>query len=254
MEEKYKKSIILSAILFVISIFAILAPKKLVFAEKSAIDSVQDYLEVHGISYRAVTESEQTIMAELISQGEGRCTLEDVKALQALNEALQCDERLDEVKGLQVMIYDINDELIYDVYTARNPLINEQKRAEAYSLVSEETLKEKATTLMNDYSCEIKEVSYTNQDTGISKLELKVKVTQEAIASMLDISALSSKIMVDFCNDGLSQLIVNMESTNGECFSYVIVDFWANECNAWISPDVKEDFNCLAGPPVLPQR
>ena len=251
MAEKYKKSIVVVVVLFVVFTFVVLAGKKLVLAEKGAVDAVQNYLEEHDVSYRVVTESEQIIVAEIISQGEGRCTLKDVKALQVLNEALQCDERLDQVKGLQVMVYDINNELIYDVYTARNPLINEQKRVKACSGVSEEILKEKAVALMNDYPCEVKEVFYTNEDAGISKLELNLKVTQEAIALMLDISALSNKIMVDFYNDGLSQLILNMEDINGECFSYVIVDFWANECSAWISPDVQENFNLLVGPPEM---
>lgn len=252
MARKYKKTVIsVWVVLVVVFVLAVLAGRKPALAEKSAVDAVQDYLQEQGISYRAVTESGQTITAELISQGDGRCTLEDVKALQVLNEALWYDERLDEIKGLQVMIYDISDTVIYDVYTARNPLVNEQKRVAAYSAVSEETLKEKAVALMDKYPCEVKEVIYTKQDTGISKLELEVEVTQENIASVLDISVLNDKIMVGFCNDGLSQFILNMKDTDGECFSYVIIDFLASECSAWISPDVQEEFNRLVGPPEM---
>lgn len=249
MIKEYKKPISV-ALLLVVFMLVILAGKKPVLAEKSAVDAVQDYLTEHSVPYRSVTESDQIIVAELISQGKGRCTLEDVKAFQVLNEVLQCDERLDGIKGLQVMIYDISDTVIYDVYTARNPLTNEQKKA-AFSAVSGEDLKEKAIALMNDYPCEIKEVTYTEQGAGISKLELGVEVAQEDIASMLDLSILSNRFMVDFCNDGLSQFIVDMKDTNGECFLYVIADFYANECNAWVSPDIQEDFIRLVGPPEI---
>lgn len=247
MAGRYKKII---GALIIVFVLAILTGKKTTLAEKGAVDAVQDYLAEHSIPYRSVTDSEQIIIVELVSQGTGRCTLEDVKALQVLNEALQCDEGLDGAKGLQVVIYDISDTVIYDVYTVRNPRTNEQK-GEAYSVVSEEILKEKAIALMNDYPCEIKEVTYTEQNTGISKLGLEVEVAQEDIASMLDLSVLNDKIKECFYNDGLSQFIVNMEDTNGECFSYVIVDFWANECSAWISPDVQGDFTRLVGPPEI---
>ena len=70
MAEKYKKSIVVVVVLFVVFTFVVLAGKKLVLAEKGAVDAVQNYLEEHDVSYRVITESEQIIVAEIISQGE----------------------------------------------------------------------------------------------------------------------------------------------------------------------------------------
>lgn len=44
-------------------------------AKKGAVDAVQDYLEGHGVSCRTVTESGQTIVAELVSQGEEKLSI-----------------------------------------------------------------------------------------------------------------------------------------------------------------------------------
>lgn len=123
-----------------------------------------------------------------------------------------------------------------------------KEKAAAYHTMSEQIMKEKAIALMEDYPCEIKEIVYTEQDTGISKLELEVEVAPENIVSMLSFSALDSKIQVEFVDSGLSQFIVNMKDEAGECFLYVAVDFVANECNAWVSPEVQDDFVRLEGP------
>ena len=56
MAEKYKKSIVVVVVLFVVFTFVVLAGKKLVLAEKGAVDAVQNYLEEHDVSYRVITE------------------------------------------------------------------------------------------------------------------------------------------------------------------------------------------------------
>ena len=250
MTKKHKQIICGIVLLCLTLILVIFLGKKSASAERTAMDTVQDYLIENNVSFRSLTVSEQIITAELISQGTERCTLEDVKAIQALNEALQCDERLNEIMGLQVIIYDINNEKIYDIYTAKDHAKNDetQEIATLYHAILEEMIKEKAVDLIKDYQCEVKDIVYTVQDTGISKLEIKVEVPKENIISMLDLSIADDQRMDEFYKDGLSQFILNLQDEDGNNFLYIAIDFVEHELNTWVSPEAEKDFIRLHSP------
>lgn len=251
MAKKSLKRVGIALFVICLVLVYILVERKPVLAEKNEIDAIKDILSENGVSYQSVTESNQIITAELVSEGEGRCTIDDVKALQTLNDALYADERLHDIKGLQVNIYNADGEMIYDAYTAKNltaaavrPLL-----LNSVSDASEETIREKAADLMADYPCQIKDIVYTQQNAGSSTLEINLTATQEDAAAFMDVAYLYAKLEANLAVfDGLAKCIVNLESEDGECWLYVIGDFVQGECTTWVSPEIQDVFVEVAGP------
>lgn len=255
MAKKSKSLVWMGAALAVIAVCLVLvymiAAERPALAEKNGTDAVEEVLEERDVSFRSVTENEGVITAELISSGEGRCTLDDVKALQSLNDALWADERLYGIKGLQVYIYDADGNVIYDAYTAKNltaaavrPLL-----LNAVSGASEETIREKAAALMADYPCRIKNIAYKAQNTGSCRLEIDLEASEEDAAAFMDVAYLYAMLEANLgVFDGLTACAVNLENETGECLLYVSADFMQGECTTWVSPEIQDAFISVSGP------
>lgn len=98
---------VLVSICFVILLCVVIA---LWFSKVNAANivrrTVSMYLDEKQISYTSVHVNNQTLSVELQSSGEGRCTLDDVKAIQNIYTVIHAQSLADKIRNVKIEIVD----------------------------------------------------------------------------------------------------------------------------------------------------
>lgn len=106
---------VLVSICFVILLCVVIA---LWFSKVNAANivrrTVSMYLDEKQISYTSVHVNNQTLSVELQSSGEGRCTLDDVKAIQNIYTVIHAQSLADKIRNVKIEIVDRTGTVIYD--------------------------------------------------------------------------------------------------------------------------------------------
>ena len=96
---------VLVSICFVILLCVVIA---LCFSKINAANivrrTVSMYLDEKQISYTSVHVNNQTLSVELQSSGEGRCTLDDVKAIQNIYTVIHAQSLADKIRNVKIEI------------------------------------------------------------------------------------------------------------------------------------------------------
>ena len=171
LSTKKVKKIVLGGILGLAVIFLLtsLITHK-VYAEEIIKRNILSYLDNKEVNYSSIDIDNQVLSIKLLSNGENRCTIDDVKAVQAVYEAVHGQTVSEKIEDVSIEVYDINNKLIYDVY--ENDVFALVENAEL--LVKQSVVSEQDVTsedILSNVKNIVTRYSYYIQNVNVEKAE-----------------------------------------------------------------------------------
>ncbi len=206
--------------------------------EKETKRDILSYLDTRKIEYSYAEVENKLLTVKLNSHGSGYCTLDDVKAIQAIYEAVHGDNIIGNVEDVSISIYDTNGKLIYDLYSpgvSEMPdIIQNISAAETYNTRTSSEVVE-LILMASPFETKTMTFSSARQIDGC-KLELTVDANTP---SFPDLQSLYRELEAHFiCNNEITQCAISVEH-NGECVLYMGGDFKYGNYISWISPELQ---------------
>ena len=252
-----KRLVLLGSLVFVLITSIVIAG--LVATRTYAADelkkTVSSYLDQKDITYSSVTVDNNTLSVVLLSNGEDRCTLEDVKAIHAIYEAVHAQTIDGDIKNIGIEIYNTNGVLIYDIFEKNVSLPIENAELLVDSSLFQKTGSDDNNILSITqsivssfpFSIQLAHVVRAEELTG-NKVTLSLTKENDtnimsdvrSIYEQLESYALSTGAIVE-CE-------ISVFNTNGDCVLYMAGDFQYGNCIAWISPIIEKSFFAEEGP------
>ncbi len=252
--KKYKAialSVLVLALIcaIVLSVFAV---KKAYAAEKT-VRTVGAFLAEKKIEYSDAQISEGTLSVKLLSSGDDRCTLDDVKAIRAIYEAVHAQTVEGQVKNVSIEIYNADGVLIYDALEndVDKPIENIEQLVtvdpDQKGELSTNDILQKVDTIISDlpYSVQQSQITDSTEISG-RKLQLTLCTNDNDISWIktiyeeLEAYSLSA--------NALTQCEISVTNSSGDCILYMAGDFLYGNCITWVSPEVENSFIAQEGP------
>ena len=247
-------SVLGSALTCVFVLSAIVAIKA--YAAEKPVRTIVPFLADKKIDYSDVQINERTLSIKLLSSGEDRCTLDDVKAIMAIYEAIHAQSIEGQVKNVSIGIYNDDGVLIYDTLEngVDSPVENieqlvttdpDQKRG----LTTNDVL-QKVDSIISDFSYSIQQSQIT-ESTEISgrKLQLTLCENNNDISSIDDVRAIYENLEAySLASNAITQCEIVVTNRSGNCVLFMAGDFLYGNCIAWISPEIENSFTAREGP------
>ncbi len=222
------------------AIFAFIVVSIIAASSKSETErNIQSYLEIKEIDYSSVNIEDKLLTVKLNSSGTGYCTLNDVKAIQAIYEAIHGDNIIENVEDISIYIYDTEGSLIYDLYRpgVSKPVesIKNVSIAEAYDTLMPE---DAVNLIVEESPFKVKTMNFSSA-RQIDGRKLELSVESEA-SSFNDLQTLYRKLETySLSSNEISQCAISVEK-DGECVLYMAGDFKYGNCISWVSPEMRE--------------
>ena len=249
-----KKTILICCIVLVAAVAAAFL-RITAFSTKSTEKgekSFSAFFDEKKISYSDCNVSNGVLAVDLCSSGEGRCTQEDIKAIQAIYDAVHTPGILGEVNSVNITIRDIHGAVIFnecrnDVAT---PLEGETLvRAEATQM----TMQEKNT--VTDYARSLAAAYPVSIDAAtVEQVEGRPgnKIALELSSSNGDPSFVNAiySALAEYArtNEKITQCEIILCDADGGCAIYASGDFQYGDYIAWVSPEMEDSFVAAEGP------
>lgn len=103
MSNKKRSMILLMALCCAVMVFCAAGFATVVYAEGKVERNIYSYLSEKSVSYSFVSIDDKVLTVEIISTGTDRCTLDDVKAIQAVYEAVYGKKVIGNVEDVQII-------------------------------------------------------------------------------------------------------------------------------------------------------
>ena len=221
-------------------------------AERDPKRPIASFLKEKDISFSEAGVHDRVLSVSLLSEGEGRCTLEDVKAIMCIYGAVHEDAIEGEVKDVTIRICDKNGSLIYDAseYGVSAPEDGPEGQnggTDAQDDKSEQEVLDAVCEIISSYNSSIEKTSRIKSAEAQGK-KLVVTLSQD----IFDFRALDSvfdRLESLLARGGAyTQCEITMVNTKGECVYYMAEDFPFGSRIAWISPAAESAFLDQVGP------
>ena len=214
--------------------------------------SIASFLNENDIAFSEASVNGHVLSVSLLSEGEGRCTLEDVKSIVRIYGAVHEDALEGEVKDVSIKIYDRNGALIYD---ARESVVSapvdgpegQNGRMDAQDGKSEQDVLDEVYELISSFN-------YSTQPSSkIKAVEVKGKklvitLTKDGF-DFLSIDRMFDRLEALLAEGGdYTQCEITMVNTKGECVYYMAGDLAFGSRISWISPAAESAFLDQVGP------
>lgn len=234
---KNRKKVILFLICMAVC-FLGLGVNCMIHAEESVCRIVESYLEQREVDVREVNLQEDMLIVKLQSQGDSRCTLNDVQAIEVIYEFL-CDADIAKrVKDIKIEIYDINQKCIYDYL---------QKDIAFYDLgmvkseYAEVTNNEVEDYLTSHYGEVFESILFRREEAKYAEITVKTRDGEEIGRNEIYsiINAVQSDLQLDKQVANCILIVIGAQNNIEEYFIY------SNMCGyslAWVSPNAQSDF------------
>lgn len=193
---------------------------------------VRRQLEETGVSYTLVEIGNRQLAVELASSGTGRCTLEDVMAIETIYETVYGDTLIGKLDGLSISIYDTEGEQIYDI---SKPMDTQKLRLVSVSeKIGDEDTLAAVMHLLEQSPFEYNGMDfYTARKTDGWKLELQLTADSPSFDELQTLyRSLENSCIADMCS-------IRVDSKE-ECLLYIAGDFRYGCYISWISPELQE--------------
>lgn len=257
LSTKKVKKIVLGGILGLAVIFLLtsLITHK-VYAEEIIKRNIISYLDNKEVNYSSIDIDNQVLSIKLLSNGENRCTIDDVKAVQAVYEAVHGQTVSEKIEDVSIEVYDINNKLIYDVY--ENDVFSLVENAEL--LVKQSVVSEQDVTsedILSNVKNIVTRYSYYIQNVNVEKAE---EITGRKLELILCESGNSANPMGDttfiyesleaysLSTGAITQCEITVFDSENECVVYMAGDFQYGNAVAWVSPKIESEFIAHEGP------
>lgn len=198
--------------------------------------------EISGANPVTLSIQDRILFAEIQSNGNGRCTLEDIKAINDIYSVALGTELIEKLDYIDITIFDVTDTIIYDyrrITTIPQILGDEVGSAE---MVEAETHGNAMDVLLPSPNYTVLEVENEKHpiETSLMKVALEVKdETDATIDDLTDIFFEASKS--GRCIVG-TQCEVSLQNTDGEVIAYMGGNARYGTSVAWVSPELEETF------------
>lgn len=246
---------VLVSICFVILLCVVIA---LCFSKVNAANivrrTVSMYLDEKQISYTSVHVNNQTLSVELQSSGEGRCTLDDVKAIQNIYTVIHAQSLADKIRNVKIEIVDRTGTVIYDETEADVSSKVENDLAQTTTadteIIADRDILQEARNVLADTSYSIQSVNISDAEEITGKcLNLTLTLSNADDSSVSRISSVYDNLESYSLSTGaITQCNITLLNDEQECIAYMIGDFQYGNCIAWISPDYENAFVAQEGP------
>ena len=228
------------------------------YAAGKPVRTITSYLKEKNIEYSDVSIKDETLFVKLVSSGNDRCTLNDVKAVQAIYEAVHAQKTNESIRNVGIEIYNTNGKLIFDEF--ENEVVVIADDVEKHSKQDSEQKTDMTVDDILSYAENIvAEYPYTIQESKIDtaleisgkKLELTLcTLNKNGIPSFSNIRAIYDKIEAfSLSTKAITQCEITVNNIDGDCVFYMAGDFLYGECIAWVSPEAQSSFVKEYGPP-----
>ena len=211
-------------------------------------NAISVYLNEKNVNYCEVSVNNQILSIKIKSDGEDRCTIEDVVALQTIYEAVHGKVFLEKITDMYVEIINENGDVLFDEYTK-----------DVSSMISDIELlvdvKEKEYTdkeifcevqrIVEDTTFSIKRMEIKPSDVLCSKkLELVLTEDEEGATSLSDVRSIYENLEAySLSTRALSQCEITLVTDKDECLVYMGGDFMYGDCTAWLSEKIENSSN-----------
>lgn len=253
-----RRSFILLFLVLAIACVLVLAVRTAMkaYATEKTVHTISSFLAEKGIEYSYVNVNNGTLSVKLASTGDERCTLDDVKAIQAIYEAVHAQTINGQVINVGIEIYNTSGELIYDVFEndVSVPVDDVEKLVTLNS-------DQKTDMTMNDIMLKVenivKEFPYSVQQSKIAtatqipgeKLQLTLIENNNDISSIADIRVIYENLeSFALSTNEITQCEITVNNIDGNCVLYMAGDFLYGNCVAWLSPKAESFFLAQEGP------
>ena len=215
---------------------------------------VGHHMDEKQISYTSVHVNNQTLSVELQSSGEGRCTLDDVKAIQNIYTVIHAQSLADKIRNVKIEIVDRTGTVIYDETEADVSSKVENDLAQTTTadteIIADRDILQEARNVLADTSYSIQSVNISDAEEITGKcLNLTLTLSNADDSSVSRISSVYDNLESYSLSTGaITQCNITLLNDEQECIAYMIGDFQYGNCIAWISPDYENAFVALEGP------
>ena len=255
---KKGKALALSILVLVLACILILSAitSEKAYATEKTIRAISTFLAEKEIEYSDVRVSDRTLSVKLLSSGDNRCTLDDVKAIQAIYEAVHAQTIEGQVKNVGIEIYNTDGILIYDILEndVDNPIENLEQLVKTNSEQKGEFTANdillKAESIVTEFPYSIQQ-SWITESTEISgqKLQLTLCENNNDISSLDDIKVIYENLEAySLSTNAITQCEITVTNSSGNCVLYMAGDFLFGNCIAWVSPEAESSFIAQEGP------
>ena len=221
-------------------------------AEENPKLSISSFLNEKNISFSEASVRNNALSVSLLSEGENRCTLEDVKSIVGIYGAVHEDAIEGEVKDVNIKIYDKNGSLIYHAseYGFSTPVEGQEDQnggMDAQDDKSEQEVLDDVRELISSYNYSTQPSSKIKAVEAQGK-KLVITLSKDGF-DFLSIDRMFDRLESLLAKGGAyTQCEITMVNTNGECVYYMAEDFAFGSRIAWISPSAESAFLEQVGP------
>ena len=222
---------------------------------KDMCESIQNaYPELNLVDISSVHVNNQTLSVELQSSGEGRCTLDDVKAIQNIYTVIHAQSLADKIRNVKIEIVDRTGTVIYDETEADVSSKVENDLAQTTTadteIIADRDILQEARNVLADTSYSIQSVNISDAEEITGKcLNLTLTLSNADDSSVSRISSVYDNLESYSLSTGaITQCNITLLNDEQECIAYMIGDFQYGNCIAWISPDYENAFVAQEGP------
>ncbi len=215
-----------------------------IIAEAKVKKTIFSYLAEKNVSYSSVSVENKTLAVELLSTGSDRCTLEDVKAILYIHQAIHAKNVIDNIDDLEIVIYNAKGESIYDcVQYDIATRFNDMSNNDISRAFDADVVKNEISDMTGAYPTKSKEIliSAANEISG-HKVDVVLVERDSGSISMDDLVALYENLRgYASSRGGITQCGLTVQDASGECLLYMGGDFDYGICIGWINQK-KENF------------
>lgn len=261
MLSKYRKTTKVVMLLLVfccaVMIFCAVGLMPVASAEKKTEQNICAYLSEKNISYSSVLVENKVLTVKLQSTGTDRCTLDDVKAIQAVFEAVHGNKEIRDVNDVHIIIRDVNGKQIYDycVTDAATPIEGISSlvpdRKGSVDINDSKAIYNEIHSIVSEYSINAAEIIVSEVE-GISgkKADIILKNQSSGMLSFVGLETLYAELEAfSLATDAIAQCTITVEDDAGNCLYYMTGNFKYGSCTAWVSPEFHDAFVEQMGPP-----
>ena len=219
-------------------------------------EEVMTVLIGEGITYRQLDVRDYTLTIAFDSSGADRCTFDDVKAIQAVYDAVHTNELVGTIKEIDIKVYSENGTLLFDQHEAgidsrtdgqdvQDKYVFDRKdddvSACAYATVN--TAVALSPFTLEDFS----EISAKDRDGN--KIILNLTGEAQCDAGLSEIQAICDSVVVYAQSAGtISQCEISVMNKNHDCIAFLACDCQYGNRIAWVSADAEANYLSQMGP------
>lgn len=195
-----------------------------------------------GASPVSILIKDRTLFAEIQSDGNGRCNLEDVKSINDIYSVALGTELIGRLDYIDITVIDSTGAVIYDY--RRITTIPQMPVAETISSELDEKnasrYDEKITLPNQNYTI----LSVTSEEHPVETkiAEVTVEVTNEGTATIDDLNTIFLETNKTVQRSTGTQCEVSLQNTDGEVVAYMGGNARYGTSVAWVAPGLEETF------------